>query len=157
MIKITLNETVINELVVYFKLKTSLDLFYRVGIGTIDNTMLKEFSSNRGNSFINFFKNKIIRSKPNPAHESIDKNEISKNYDQLVFGKNEDKLDYKFANCCNAIPGDRVFGFVTINDGIKIHRTDCPNAISLQSNFAYRIMPAKWIDSSQEEFNRECE
>ena len=152
-LKINFNETVINELVVYFKLKTSLDLFYRVGIGTIDNTKLKEFSNNRGNTFLNFFKSKIIRSKPNPEFiETVNKDEISKNYDQLVFGKNEDKLDYKFANCCNAIPGDRVFGFVTINDGIKVHRTDCPNAISLQSNFAYRIMQAKWIDSSQEEF-----
>lgn len=152
-LKITLNETIVNELVVYFKLKTSLDLFYRVGIGTIDNTKLKEFAGNRGNSLLNFFKSKIIRNKPNQDFvDSVNKDEISKIYDQLVFGKNEDKLDYKFAVCCNPIPGDRVFGFITINDGIKVHRTDCPNALSLQSNFAYRIMPAKWVDSSQEEF-----
>lgn len=70
----------------------------------------------------------------------------------LVFGKEEDKLDYKLASCCNPIPGDKVFGFVTINEGIKVHKTDCPNAISLRSNYAYRIIPAKWIDSSQQEF-----
>ncbi|MEG0917526.1 MAG: ACT domain-containing protein, partial [Myroides sp.] len=74
-------------------------------------------------------------------------------YDLLVFGKNDEKLDYKPASCCNPIPGDQVFGFVTINEGIKVHKIDCPNAISLQSNYAYRILPAKWIDSSVQEFN----
>ena len=70
----------------------------------------------------------------------------------LVFGSEQDKLDYKLSACCNPIPGDPVFGFVTINEGIKVHKRDCPNAISMQSNYAYRIMQAKWIDSSQQEF-----
>ena len=70
----------------------------------------------------------------------------------LVFGKTQDKLDYKLSSCCNPIPGDEVFGFVTINEGIKIHKKDCPNAIALQSNYAYRIMQAKWIDSTQQDF-----
>jgi len=68
----------------------------------------------------------------------------------LVFGKEEERLNYTLANCCNPIPGDKVFGFVTINEGIKIHKKNCPNAVSLQSNYAYRIMQAKWIDSSQQ-------
>ena len=70
----------------------------------------------------------------------------------LVFGKEEEQLDYKLSTCCNPIPGDPVFGFLTINDGIKVHKKNCPNALSLQSNYAYRIMQAKWIDSSQQEF-----
>ena len=70
----------------------------------------------------------------------------------LVFGVEQDKLVYKLSACCNPIPGDSVFGFVTINEGIKVHKRDCPNAISMQSNYAYRIMQAKWIDSSQQEF-----
>lgn len=70
----------------------------------------------------------------------------------LVFGSEQDKLDYKLSTCCNPIPGDDVFGFVTINEGIKVHKKDCPNAISLQSNYAYRILQTKWIDSSQQEF-----
>ena len=70
----------------------------------------------------------------------------------LVFGIEQDKLDYKIAACCNPIPGDEVFGFITINEGIKVHKKDCPNAITLQSNYAYRIMLAKWIDSTQQEF-----
>lgn len=150
-LKVTLNESVINELVVFFKLKTSLDLFYRIGIGTIDNQKLKDFVSQRSNSLFNFFKNKIKR--PTPAqNDPIFKEEINKNFDMLVFGKEGDKLDYKLSNCCNPIPGDDVFGFVTINEGIKIHKKDCPNAITLQSNYAYRIITAKWIDSTQEEF-----
>lgn len=70
----------------------------------------------------------------------------------MVFGKEEEKLNYKLANCCNPIPGDDVFGFITINEGIKVHKKDCPNAISMQSNYAYRIIQAKWIDSSQQEY-----
>ena len=70
----------------------------------------------------------------------------------LVFGPEQDKLDYKLSSCCNPIPGDDVFGFITINEGIKVHKKDCPNAIALQSNYAYRIMLAKWIDSSKQEF-----
>lgn len=150
-LKIALDEKSVNELVNFFKLKTSLDLFYRVGIGTIDNSMLKDFASSRSNAFMSYIKNKISRKTPIPKEE-IEKDEITSKYDLLVFGKEEEKLDYKFANCCNPIPGDPVFGFLTINDGLKVHKKNCPNAVSLQSNYAYRIMQAKWIDSSQQEF-----
>lgn len=151
-LKITTNEQVINELVNFFKLKTSLDLFYRVGIGAIENQQLKDYAAQKSNTFINFFKNKIKRNKDTTAAEDIHKPVISSNYDMLVFGTEHDKLDYKLSQCCNPIPGDDVFGFVTINEGIKVHKKDCPNAIGMQSNYAYRIMSAKWIDSSQEEF-----
>jgi len=148
-LKIALNEKSINELVSYFKLKTSLDLFYRVGINAIDNKMIKDFAASRSNAFVSFLKNKIR--KPSTTTD-INRDEITAKYDMLVFGKEEERLDYKLSNCCNPIPGDAVFGFLTINDGIKIHKKNCPNALSLQSNYAYRIMKAKWIDSSQQEF-----
>ena len=64
----------------------------------------------------------------------------------------EEKLDYTLSNCCNPLPGEKVFGFLTVNEGIKVHRTDCKNAVSLRSNFSYRILAAKWIDSTQHEF-----
>ena len=147
--KIPFNEKTVNELVVFFKLKTSQDLFYRVGMGIIDNIKLKEYAASRSNALVSFFKSKIKKS---PKVEDIDRDEITVKYDQLVFGKEEDVLDYKLANCCNPIPGDSVFGFVTVSEGIKVHKKDCPNAIQLQSNFAYRIIQAKWKDSSQEEF-----
>ncbi|WP_299527188.1 RelA/SpoT family protein [uncultured Lutibacter sp.] len=148
-LKITLSESVVNDLVNFFKLKTSLDLFYRVGSGSIESAQLKEFISQRNNSFVNFFKKKIQRTPKNTLHE---KDEVVDNYDSLVFGKEEERLDFKLSPCCNPIPGDKVFGFVTINEGIKVHKKDCPNAISLQSNYAYRIMSAKWIDSTKQEF-----
>ena len=147
--KINLNEDTVNKLVTFFKLKTSLDLYYRVGSGIIDNVKLKDFAASYNNAFISFFKNKIRR---NPIPEDIDKEELSSNLDTLVFGKDEEKLPYKLSPCCNAIAGDEVFGFISINDGIKVHKKNCPNAISLQSNYAYRIIASNWIDSSQEEF-----
>lgn len=150
-LKIILDEKAINDMVLYFKLSTSLDLFYRVGIGTIDNTMLKDFAASRSNVFMSYIKNKISR-KQNLSKEAIEKDEITSKYDMLVFGKEEEKLEYKLSSCCNPIPGDPVFGFLTINEGIKVHKKNCPNALSLQSNYAYRILQAKWIDSSQQEF-----
>ncbi|MDX1326875.1 MAG: RelA/SpoT family protein [Arenibacter sp.] len=150
--KINLNEDTINKMVIYFKLKTSLDLFYRVAIGAIDNQMIKDFAASYSNAFISFFKNKIRRT---PAPVDVNKEEITDKFDTLVFGKEEDKLEYKLSKCCNPIPGDEVFGFVSVNEGIKVHKKNCPNAISLQSNYAYRIISAKWIDSSQEEFTVE--
>ncbi len=147
--KLSFNERMINELVIYFNLKTSLDLFYRVGIGKIDNKKLKEFTASRSNAFVSYIKSKIR--KPTIS-EDINKEEITVKYDQLVFGKEEETLDYKLANCCNPIPGDNVFGFITVSEGIKVHKKDCPNAIQFQSNYAYRIIQAKWIDSSQQDF-----
>ncbi|WP_439131324.1 RelA/SpoT family protein [Polaribacter sp.] len=150
-LKIPFNEKTINELVVYFKLKTSFDLFYRFGNGAIDNTQLKAFVNQRNSTILNFFKTKLRRSPSNTEVEDTS-DEVNSKYDALVFGKEEEKLDYKLSKCCNPISGDKVFGFLTINDGIKVHKMNCPNAISLQSNYAYRIMKAKWIDSTKQDF-----
>lgn len=148
-LRLTLNDRMITELQKFFKLSTSLDLFYRVGINTIDNAMIKKFASSRSNVFISYIKNKIRRK---PQDKETDKQEITKKYDLLVFGNDEEKLDYRISTCCNPIPGDNVFGFITIKDGIKIHKKNCPNALRMQSNYDYRILKAKWIDSTQEEF-----
>ena len=147
-LKIKFDEKSINELGNYFNLKTSLDLFYRVGIGKIDNISLKKFAASNNNRIISFFRKRLTSNKEISHLE----NEIKTNFDQIVFGNEEEKMDFTLAKCCNPIPGDNVFGFVTINEGIKIHKKDCPNSISLQSKFAYRILKSKWIDSSQEEF-----
>ena len=148
-LKISFDEKTVNELANFFKLKTSFDLFYRIGNGAIDNTQLKAYVSQRNNRFMNFFKRGLKRP---GSKEIINKEEVTTQYDDLVFGLDEEKLDYKHAKCCNPIPGDDVFGFITINDGIKVHRKDCPNAIALQSNYAYRIIKAKWIDSSKQDY-----
>ena len=150
-LKINFNDGIITELQKYFKLNTSQDLFYRVGINTIDNEKLKKFISSRSNRFISYIRKKISRNNDSKI-ESTNQDEITSKYDLLVFGNDEEKLDYKNAPCCNPIPGDKVFGFITINEGIKIHKKNCPNSLALQSNYDYRIIKAKWIDSSQEKF-----
>ncbi len=155
-LKIKFNDSIILDLQKYFKLTTSQDLFYRVGINTIDNEKLKKFISSRSNKFLSFLKKRISRNKKIKINDN-DQNEITSKFDSLVFGNDEEKLDYKSASCCNPIAGDKVFGFVTINDGIKIHKKNCPNSVSLQSNYDYRIIKAKWIDSSQEEFTVKIE
>ena len=149
--KIKLTDKIIRELVVYFNLQTSLDLYYRVGSGIISNEQIKKFASSHSNAFVSFFKNRIRR-KESPSNEKIESNQITTKYDQIVFGDEEDKLAYKFANCCNPIPGDSVFGFITSSEGLKVHKTNCPNAIQLQSNYTNKILKARWIDSTQEEF-----
>ena len=149
-LKINFEEKNINNLANYFNLNTSLDLFYRVGIGKIDNVALKKFAASNNNRLINFFRKRISKKNPEISH---DENEVKNNFDQIVFGNEEEKLDYTLAKCCNPIPGDKVFGFLTINEGIKIHKKTCSNSISLQSKFAYRIIKSKWIDSTQEDFN----
>lgn len=145
-LKIDWSEKTVNDLVNYFKEKTSQDVFYKAGTGAIDNQQLKEFANHKNsNTFFNLFRKSIRKTEPPVKTDS--------NLDLIVFGDAEEKLDYKLANCCNPIPGDDVFGFVTINEGIKVHKKNCPNAISLRSNYAYRIMSAKWIDSTNQEFD----
>ena len=145
-LKVTLNEEVMNDLVSYFKTKTSLDIYYQAGTGEISNQMLKEFVSHR-TSFFGLFKNKVVK-KPNdePVYSP------NVHYDSIVFGKEEESLDYTFSKCCNPIPGDPIFGFVTINEGVKVHKKTCPNSISMQSNYAYRIIQAKWVKSDERDF-----
>ena len=147
-LKIKFDEKTINELGNYLKLKTSLDLFYRAGIGKVDNVQLKKFA-NYNNRLINFFRKRISRKPSKLSNLEI---EIGNNFDQIVFGNEEEKLEYILAKCCNPIAGDDVFGFVTINEGIKIHKKTCNNAVGLQSKFAYRILRAKWIDTTIQDY-----
>ena len=148
-LKITLNDKTIQQMLLYFKFDSSQDLYYRMGIGTLDNKQLKNFASVYQNSVINFFKRRISSKKNTSPNLS---SEITEKFDQLVFGKEKEPLAHSFANCCSPIPGDAVFGFITVNEGVKVHHKECPNALTLQSNFAYRVIPAKWIDSSSEQY-----
>jgi len=143
--KLELNNQTISKLNAYFGTKTPLDFFYAVGKGKIDPKEIKKINEVKTETFKrikNFIGSKIKDRKPkeSPPEEK---------HDVLLLGDDMDKLDYKFANCCKPIPGDDVFGFVTINDGIKIHRNSCPNANELMSNYGYRVVKAKW--TSQQE------
>ena len=145
-LKINLTEDVMNDMVNYFKTKTSLDIYYQAGTGEITNQMLKDFASHR-TSFFGLFKSKVVKKAvEEPTYTA------GVHYDSIVFGKEEESLDYTFSKCCNPIPGDPIFGFVTINEGVKVHKKTCPNAISMQSNYAYRVIPAKWVKSDERDF-----
>jgi len=146
-LKIVLNEKTSDRMYKYFKLDNSLDLFYRIGIGTIENKDLKSFASYFNNSFFNFFRRKNI----NPVSSDTKKDQKN-GLDKIVFGKERESLSYTLSSCCNPISGDPVFGFLTINDGLKVHKKDCPNALTLQSNFGYRIILAKWVISKFDKF-----
>ena len=151
-LKINFNDKVIGEIMRFFKIHASQDLFYEFGLGTIDNKRLKAFAANYNRKFLNFFKKRISQKKTKGAIQNLEASE--KKYDTLVFGREKEKLPHTFSPCCKPILGDSVFGFISINDGVKVHKIDCPNSISLQSNYAYRILPAQWIDSSTfKEFN----
>jgi GTP pyrophosphokinase len=143
-LKITYNSDNILKLSYFFKLASTQDLFYNIAKGLIDLKDLKEFAATE----------KVIEQKPqqDSDHEQIQKlikQVKTKDSDFLLIGEDLQKIDYKLSNCCNPIPGDDVFGFVTVSDGIKIHRTNCPNATKLMSSFGYRIIKAKWTSQKQ--------
>ena len=149
-LKIPFDEKTINQIVYYFKEKTSRELFYKVGKGILDSKALREFSSYRSSVFKIFGRLRRKHAiKSNQSKYSYKGKIIKKGL--LVFGPDEQLLDYALSQCCNPIEGDPVFGFLAINKGIKIHREDCPNAIELQSNYGHRVIQAKWlyVDSKQ--------
>ena len=143
-LKITYNSENIHKLSYFFKLTSTQDLFYNIAKGIIDMKDLKEYQASE----------KIIENKPQDKIEpeqihSLLRNIKTKDSDILLIGEDMQKIDYKLANCCNPIPGDDVFGFVTVSDGIKIHRTNCPNAAKLMANYGYRIVKARWTNQQE--------
>ena len=140
--KINFTEEEVNNIQRYFNLKTSQDLFLKFYDGTYDTTDLKKYVDSK--SAIKSFLQKFRKSTPTAFEETP-----TTDLDLIVFGKDEEKLNYSFAKCCTVIPGDKIFGFITISDGIKVHNDNCPNAINLRANYDYRVMPAKWVNEQR--------
>ena len=145
------SEKIVNELQSYFKLQDSQELFYRVAIGKINNAEIKKYVKNK-ESWYTFFRQKLVRRK-----KENNKKEEKKERLILRFGEDRETLDYKTGSCCNPIPGDEVFGFITVKDGIKVHSYDCPNAIRLKTNFDYRTIEGYWINAKDMEFKAHIE
>ena len=124
----------------YFKFNSPLDLFVAVSKNKIKVGDLKNLEVVHG--VVKARKPKI-QDKKDKFEETVAKT-LSKNAELIIMGQSSDQLDYSFAPCCNPIPGDDVFGFITINDGIKIHRTNCPNSVQLMSKYSYRVVKTKW-------------
>lgn len=140
--KINFSEDEINNIQKYFNLKTSQELFLKFYDNTLDTSDLKRYSDSKKSIFRNIFQS--LLKKKNEFIET-QKSDL----DLIVFGRNEEKLNYSFAKCCSVIPGDKIFGFLTINEGIKVHNENCPNSINLRANYDYRIMLAKWVNSER--------
>lgn len=139
--KLNFSEEEVNGLQKFLNLKTSQDLFLGFQNGTFDISDIKRYSDKKGilSNLINRFR------KSSNKEEYVEK--VDSNLDMIVFGKDEEKLNYTFAKCCTVIPGDKIFGFITISDGIKVHNDNCPNAINLRANYDYRVLQAKWVNA----------
>ncbi len=149
-LKVEPTQELLEQMREYFNAKTHFDLYYRVGRNIVGTADIKRFTEFKPSS--------PIRSKPNvPLTDAkVIEKEISKlknRYeDMLLIGEDMDVVDYKLAKCCTPIPGDEVFGFVTVNEGIKIHRTNCPNSAELMANHGNRVVKAKWTSQHEVAF-----
>ena len=149
-LKIDINNHVNEQLRSYFSLNSQFDLYYKFGKGIITVNDLKKFKEFKPSS--------VLKNKPHNSNEDAKTVEqaiakVKGRYsDILLIGEDMDVVEYKLAKCCTPIPGDDVFGFVTINEGIKIHRTNCPNSAELLSNHGNRVIKAKWTSQHEVAF-----
>ncbi len=140
----------LDELASFYKLHSSLDLLYDIAIKKIDLKELKDFTASGDRLFFP----KPVKVETEQKHES---EHAFKTYDKkdtelIIFGESSDKIMYTLANCCKPIPGDDVFGFVTTGEGLKIHRTNCPNAARLMANYGHRVVKTKWARNKEISF-----
>jgi GTP pyrophosphokinase len=141
--KIAFTSEYLNDLIYYFKLPSVAELYYRVANDKIDKKEL-----DIAHILETVKKLKLDQAQEARAARANSTNKQPSNLaaDAVVLGDDID-MPYSFAKCCNPIPGDDIFGFVTVGEGVKIHRTNCPNAIGLMSNYGYRIIRSKWANT----------
>jgi len=140
----------IEELVQFYKAPSSLDLHYRIATKAIDLKELKEFQ-------VLGDKLEIPKPKPLIVGEPVVDHTHHKTFNRkdselIIFGESSDKIMYSLAKCCNPIPGDDVFGFVSTGKGLIIHRTSCPNAAQLLANYGHRVVKTKWAKNKEISF-----
>jgi GTP pyrophosphokinase len=135
--KITFNDDNVQKIVKFFKIQSQLDLYFNIQKGLISQDKLDI------DSILNFKPNVNKLVKPIKVKE---KASASGSKNEIIVGEDND-LSYTLSKCCNPIPGDDIFGFITIGEGVKIHRTNCPNAVSLMSNYGYRVIKAQWKEN----------
>ncbi len=149
--KVTLSQHNINELCTYYKKPSQLDLFYAIAVGSIDLKDLKDFTIH-GDKLMQPVREIKMDAKHLLSGDEIVKQKPAKGAELIIFGESSDKILYKLAQCCQPIPGDDVFGFVTSGEGLKIHRTDCPNAAQLLANYGHRVVKTKWAKNKEISF-----
>jgi GTP diphosphokinase / guanosine-3',5'-bis(diphosphate) 3'-diphosphatase len=140
----------INELCLHYKKQSPLDVYYSVAVGNIDLKELKEFTIT-GDKLQHPVKIQEVKTTIT-TNEEIQKQKPAKGAELIIFGESSDKILYKLAQCCQPIPGDDVFGFITSGEGLKIHRSDCPNAARLLSHYGHRVVKTKWAKNKEISF-----
>ena len=149
-LKVNFTSENIDQLQKYYGIENTLEFYSLIAQGKKDLKKLKDFIVKSGN--IQFEKSPLPESeRSGPLQKFISRPDLNK--ETIIIGQSNDKFDYILAKCCTPIPGDPIFGFITINEGIKIHRTNCPNATQLMSNYAYRIINARWESREHKEFS----
>ena len=145
---VPMNQPNLDEITAFYKLNSSLDLFYDISVKKIDLRELKDFHV-LGDKIT---APKITKLPVEEKHEVASKKDNKKDNELIIFGESSDKIMYTLANCCKPIPGDDVFGFITQGEGLKIHRTNCPNAARLLSNYGHRVVKTKWVKNKEISF-----
>ncbi|MEN8249437.1 MAG: RelA/SpoT family protein [Bacteroidota bacterium] len=153
-LKITHDNDIFNQLTNYFGYNTTTDFLYNVGKGQIDAKEFKKFKESLSEHPQTKSKPKSIKDFKSLQRKKTGEGEEE---DILFIGEDLDVIDYKIAACCSPIPGDTVFGFVTVSEGIKIHRTSCPNAPELLSSHGHRVVKAKWASKHKQSYLAELE
>lgn len=139
-LKLEFNDQMIMQMITHFKYKLALDFYQDIADEKIDLRDIRDYLQNT-----------------NAEEQGIETSETNEEYlaepietdDSLVIDRDLVNVDYKLARCCHPIPGDKIFGFVTVDRGIQIHRQGCPNAKDLFSKYPYRIVKARWNDNEK--------
>lgn len=142
------NQHNVDVLTLYYKLPSPLDLYYQVSVKNIDLKEIKEFNLLGDRLEPPKPVRPVVEPKPDTGSSSLPKKET----ELIIFGESSDKIVYTLANCCKPIPGDDVFGFVTTGKGLTIHRTNCPNAAKLMSQYGHRVVKTKWAKNKEISF-----
>lgn len=140
--KIPFSDETVRKLLKAHKLKIAQELYYRIATGEIDIAQVKEL-----------LQEPVVTEKTTPEPEALSPlppEKPHKSDDYLVIDEKVANIDFRLAKCCNPIFGDEIFGFVTINEGIKIHRMNCPNAATLISKYGYRVVKARWKSTGKD-------
>ncbi|MFT3949331.1 MAG: bifunctional (p)ppGpp synthetase/guanosine-3',5'-bis(diphosphate) 3'-pyrophosphohydrolase [Agriterribacter sp.] len=148
---VSVNQANIDEVVAFYKQLSPLDLYYQIAIKNIDLKELKEEFQVLGDKLVLI---KQVKAEPETRQTEFDHSRSGQKKDNelIIFGESSDRIVYTLANCCKPIPGDDVFGFVSTGKGLIIHRTNCPNAARLMSNFGHRVVKTKWAKNKEISF-----
>ena len=144
---VPMNQGNVEEITNFYKLNSSLDLFYDIAVKKTDLRELKDFQVLGDKISAPKIVKPLVEEK---ASAGVKKDK--KDNELIIFGESSDKIMYSLANCCKPIPGDDVFGFVTQGEGLKIHRTNCPNAARLLANYGHRVVKTKWVKNKEISF-----